>query len=570
MRRPFAAAITALILAFGAFAAQAQVSDARLRDAAKDPANWLTYSGTYASQRYTTLNQITPSNVQGLTLKWMYQAAQPGGWETSPLVVDGIMYLTQRPNDVVALDARTGRVFWIYRHALSPTQVVCCGANNRGLAMLGDTLFTGTLDANLVAIDAKSGRPLWTVKVADNAAGYSITLAPLVVKDKVIVGVGGGEYGIRGFIAAYDAKTGKEAWRFNTIPGPGEAGFETWKPCPPDSKIYCDPEAWKHGGAPVWVTGSYDPALNLTYWGVGNPGPDFNPDQRPGDNLYSNAVVALDADTGKLKWHFQFTPYDRNDYDAVQVPVLADIDWKGAPLKAMLWANRNGYFYVLDRANGRFLLGEPFVKINWSSGLDERGRPILTPQPAGQPTFPSDHGGTNWYSPSYSPRTGLLYIPAWENALTLQAAGAPTEHHPGRGFEGGVPHNFEAVPGAPGLSGIGRRPPINNWTEVAGNGAVLAIDPATGRLRWRFPMTDVTESGILATAADLVFTGGREGYFQALDARTGKLLWKTNLGSQIMNGPISYSVGGRQYVAVISGLSLCVFGLPDQVTGPQL
>ncbi|HEX2800730.1 MAG TPA: PQQ-dependent dehydrogenase, methanol/ethanol family [Phenylobacterium sp.] len=562
MRRPFAAAITVLVLLSAAFAAKAQVSDARLRDAAKDPANWLTYSGTYASQRYTTLNQITPSNVEGLTLKWMYQAAQPGSWETSPLVVDGIMYLTQRPNDVVALDAKTGRVFWIYRHALSPTQVVCCGANNRGLAMLGDTLFMGTLDANLVAIDAKSGRPLWTVKVADNAAGYSITLAPLVVKDKVIVGVGGGEYGIRGFIAAYDAKTGKEAWRFHTIPGPGEAGHATWEPCPATPKTYCDPDAWKHGGGSVWVTGSYDPALNLTYWGVGNAGPDWNPDQRPGDNLYTDSVVALDADTGTLKWHFQFTPHDRYDFDAVQIPVLADIDWKGAPLKAMLWANRNGYFYVLDRANGRFLLGEPFVKVNWASGLDPQGRPIQTPQPAGQATYPGNQGGTNWYSPSYSPRTGLFYIPAWENYATV-FGGVPVEYKRGLVYGGGVLHEYQPIPNAPGLPGLGRRPPINNWTETAGNGAVMAIDPATGRSRWRFPMSDVSDAGILTTATDLLFTGGREGYFQALDARTGKLLWKTNLGSQIMNGPISYRIDGKQYVAVISGLSLCVFSLRD-------
>jgi alcohol dehydrogenase (cytochrome c) len=562
MRRTIAAVMAMLILAFGAFAAQAQVSDARLRDAAKDPANWLTYSGTYASQRYTTLNQITPSNVQGLTLKWMYQAAQPGGWETSPLVADGIMYLTQRPNDVVALDAKTGRVFWIYRHALSPTQIVCCGANNRGLAMLGDTLFMGTLDAHLVAIDAKSGRPLWNIKVADNAAGYSITLAPLVVKEKVIVGVGGGEYGIRGFIAAYDAKTGKEAWRFNTIPGPGDPGHATWEPCPAGQKTYCDPEGWKHGAGSVWVTGSYDPALNLTYWGVGNAGPDWNPDQRPGDNLYTDSVVALDADTGALNWHFQFTPHDSYDFDAVQIPVLADITWKGAPLKAMLWANRNGYFYVLDRASGRFLLGEPFVKVNWSSGLDAKGRPIQTPQPAGQPTFPGNQGGTNWYSPSYSPRTGLFYLSAWENYATV-FGGVPVEYKSGLAYGGGAPHDYQPVPNAPGLPGMGRRPPINSWTETAGNGAVLAIDPTTGRQKWRFPMTDVSDAGILTTATNLLFTGGREGYVQALDAQTGKPLWKTNLGGPIGNGPISYQIDGKQYVAVVSGLSLCVFSLRD-------
>jgi alcohol dehydrogenase (cytochrome c) len=557
----------ALLLSLGASVpAQAQVSYERLRSAAADARNWLTYSGTYFSQRYSTLGQITPANVKNLELKWMYQAAATGGWEATPLVVDGVMYITQRPNDVVALDAKTGRVFWVYHHTLEPTQIVCCGANNRGLAMLGGTLFMGTLDAHLVAIDAKSGRPLWNIEVADNNAGYSLTLAPLVVKDKVLVGVGGGEYGIRGFIAAYDAQTGKEAWRFYTIPGPGEPGHETWKACPPakaKSKTFCDPEAWKHGGAPVWVTGSYDPALNLTYWGTGNPGPDFNPAQRPGDNLYTNSVVALDADTGKLKWHFQFTPIDRYDYDAVQIPVLADINWRGAPLKAMLWANRNGFFYVLNRANGKFLLGRPFIKLNWASGLDRRGRPIHTPQAEEQPTLPGGRGATNWYSPSFSPHTNLFYVSTWENYARLAAVGVPSEFEPGHDFVGGVPRNFEPVPGAPGLPNF-QRGPVNDWTEVVGTGAVIALDPNTGAQKWRFPMTDVTDSGVLTTAADVLFTGGREGYFQALDARSGALLWKVNLGPPIMNGPITYEIDGRQYVATISGISLCVFGLKEQ------
>ena len=264
---------------------QAQVGYERLLNAAKEPGNWLLYSGGYFSNRYSSLSQITPANVKNLELKWMYQAAVAGGWQTSTLVVDGIMYLTQRPNDVVALDAKTGRVFWIYRHTLAPTQLVCCGANNRGLAILGDTLFMGTLDAHLIAIDTKSGRPVWNAQVGDSKAGYSVTLAPLVVKDKVIVGVGGGEYGIRGYVAAYDARSGKELWRFHTIPGPGEPGSETWAPCPAGSDTYCDSDAWKHGGGSVWVTGSFDPELNLTYWGVGNAGPDWNADQRPGDNL---------------------------------------------------------------------------------------------------------------------------------------------------------------------------------------------------------------------------------------------------------------------------------------------
>jgi len=297
--RPFRVAklVVVLLMAACSWRVHAQVGSDRLMNAAQEARNWLIYSGGYFSNRFSNLTQITPANAKNLELKWMYQAAVAGAWQTSPLVVDGVMYLTQRPNDVVALDAKTGRVFWIYRHTLDPTQIVCCGANNRGLAILGDTLYMGTLDAHLVAIDAKTGRAVWNTKVAESKGGYSVTHAPLVVKDKVIVGVGGGEYGIRGFVAAYDARSGREAWRFYTIPAPNEPGGDSWKSCPPKTdNAFCDPEAWKHGGGSVWVTGSYDPALNLTYWGIGNPGPDWNAGLRPGDNLYTDAVVAIDAE----------------------------------------------------------------------------------------------------------------------------------------------------------------------------------------------------------------------------------------------------------------------------------
>jgi alcohol dehydrogenase (cytochrome c) len=547
---------------------QSVVGNDRLLNAAKEPQNWLTYGGDYFSHHFSPLTQITPANVKGLNLAWVYQSAVAGSWESTPLVVDGIMYVTQRPNDVVALDAATGRVFWIYHYNNAASVTVCCGANNRGLAILGDMLFMGTLDDHLVAIDTKNGRQVWKTEVADTKSGYSVTVAPLVVKDRVVIGVGGGEYGIRGFIAAYDARTGKEVWKFYTIPGPGEPGHETWEACPPSSP-YCDPEAWKHGAGSIWVTGSYDPELNLTYWGVGNVGPDYNGAQRPGDNLYTASVVALDADTGKLKWHYQFTPHDVYDYDSVQVPVLADITWKGAPLKAMLWANRNGNFYVLDRSTGKFLLGKPFVKVNWMSGFDEKGKPIQTPQPAGMPTFPAVQGGTNWYSPSYSPRTRLMYISSWEDQ-GMFFGGTPAEYKEGLNFGGGnlapfVPaagESTRAIPGAPAVPNL-RRGPINNWTDAAGHGAVIAIDPANGTAKWKFRMTDVTDSGIVTTASDLLFTGGREGYLQALDARTGTLIWKTNLGAQMLNNPITYSVNGRQYVAAMAGLSLFVFALPN-------
>jgi len=555
--RLFLAIAFAACIGAAPVAVYAQVTSQRLQAAASEPQNWLTYSGSYRSERYSTLDQITPANVKNLKLQWVYQAPVAGNWQTTPLVVDGVMYLTQRLNDVVALDATTGRAFWMYRYTPAQDRIVCCGANNRGLAILGNTLFMGTLDAQLIAIDARTGRPIWKTAVATTKDGYSITHAPLVVKDKVIVGVGGGEYGIRGFIAAYDAATGKEAWRFYTIPAPGEPGSETWQACPQPGNGFCDPDAWKHGGGSIWMTGSYDPQLNLTYWGVGNVGPDYNGAQRPGDNLYTDSVLALDADTGKLKWHYQFTPHDVYDYDSVQVPVLID-NWNRTGINVIAWANRNGNFYVIDRATGRFFLGMPFVKVNWMSGFDERGRPLQTPQPAGQPTYPGNQGGTNWYSPSFSPRTGLFYVSAWEDYASVYAP-APSEYKVGSNFVGGGPQNFSAVPGAPGLG----RSPINSWTEAAGHGAVIALEAGTGREKWKFKMTDVTDSGILTTASDLLFTGGREGFFQALDARTGALLWKTNLGAAINSGPITYRIGTRQYVSIVSGLSLFVFALDE-------
>ncbi len=364
------------------------------------------------------------------------------------------------------------------------------------------------------------------------------------MKDKIVVGVAGGEYGIRGFIAAYYAESGDEAWRFHTIPGPGEPGHDTW---PSDS------DAWEHGGSATWLTGSYDSDLNLIYWGTGNPGPDFNPAQRLGDNLYSDSVVALDADSGELKWHFQFTPNDPYDYDSVQIPVLVDYPANdGSTLKLMLWANRNGFFYVLNRETGRFINGQPFVDVNWADGLDDNGRPVQTPQPPGAVTYPGVSGGTNWYSPSYSPSTRLFYVPTWEGYGTVFTP-AESVYQPGQNFGGGTVDLGEMPP-------LGRGP-VNNWTEAAGRGAVIAIDPSNGEERWRFEMTDVTTSGILTTSSNLLFSGGREGHFQALDAGSGALLWKRSLGGQIANGPITYAVDGRQYVAVAAGNGLFVFAL---------
>jgi len=522
----------------------AQVSNDRLLHPDREPQNWLTYSGSYSSQRYSLLDQITPQNVKNLEVQWVFQARSLEKFETTPLVVDGVMYIVEAPNHVFALDAKTGRAFWDYDYRPSRDARPCCGSVNRGVAILGDTLFMGTLDARLLAIDAKSGRPLWKTEIADPKLGYTITHAPLVVKNKVLVGVAGGEYGIRGFIAAYDAATGKEAWKFYTIPGPGEAGHESWSA-----------DSWAHGGVPAWLSGSYDPELNLVYWGTGNPGPDFNGDLRAGDNLYADSAVALDADTGKLKWYFQFTPHDEYDYDAVQIPVLVDGTWKGTPRKMLMWANRNGYFYVLDRATGKYLSGAPFTKLNWSTGLDEAGRPMRNssaePNAQGVTIFPNLFGGTNWYSPSYSPRTHLFYIPSWQDSsMTLGKVSG--DFSPGQRYMGGT-----IRPGGVPTKRGAENTPVENTNY----GAILAMDPATGQPKWQFKMSDLTASGVLTTASDLLFAGGREGYFYALDARTGAELWKAPLGGSEEAAPVTYRVGDKQYVSIAAGHALFTFAL---------
>ena len=539
-----------ILLALLAAPAYAQISYERILQAEDEPESWLTYNGSYMSQRYSRLTQIDQDNVEDLELRWLLQNQVFGAWQSSPIVADGVMYLTERPNSIMAVDPVTGRVFWKYVHTPADNSLVCCGANNRGVAVLDDRVFMGTLDAHLVAVDRINGELLWDVEVGDVNLAYSVTMAPLAVKDKIIVGVGGGEFGIRGYVAAYYAETGELAWKTYTIPAPGEPGHETW-----------EGDDWQYGGAPVWITGSFDPEENLTYWGVGNPGPDWNAAQRPGDNLYSDSVIALDADTGELRWYFQFTPNDGYDYDAVQVPVLADMEWRGEQRKLMLWANRNGYFYVLDRTDGEYLLGSPFVRVNWSSGLDEDGRPIPTPQPEDMPTYPGNQGGTNWYPPSWSPRTELFYFSAWEDYATIYEP-EESEYVPGRAFLGGGFEVLTPAPGAPGV-GIGRTNPINNWTDEVGHASLKALDPRTGEEVWEFEQFDVSDSGMLTTATDLLFTGGREGYIHALDATSGELLWKKNLGGQIVMAPITYMVDGIQYLSFISGHVLASFALPE-------
>jgi alcohol dehydrogenase (cytochrome c) len=535
--------VSVIVLALIATGAPAQVSDSRLLNAGSEPQNWLTYSGTYASQRYSALNQITPANAKNLEIKWVFQADSVQKLEATPLVVNGIMYITQPPNDIIALDAKTGRVFWIFHYPTAPDAHLCCGLVNRGLAILGDTLFMGTVDGHVIAVDAKDGQLVWDDLVGDSRLSYGLTEAPLVVKDKVIVAVAGAEFGIRGFVAAYSAETGEQLWKFNTIPGPGEPGNETWPG-----------NTWQRGGGSSWMTGSYDPDLNLIFWGIGNPWPDWDPESREGDNLYSDSAIALDPDTGNLKWYFQFTPNDGMDLDSIQVPVLADLNWKGSKRKVILWANRNGFFYVLDRATGKFLLGNPFIKQTWATGLDDNGKPIRAPgmraSVDGTQMFPGVQGGTNWYSPSYSPHTGLFYVSAWQDYSAVYVK-VPSVS--------GRPAGVQPQSPLPSLA----RGPLNTWTDDAGHGEVQAIDPLTGEKKWVFKMNDVTDSGILTTASDMLFTGNREGYFFAMDAHDGKVLWRTTVGGQVAASPITFEVDGKQYVAMAAGHAMFVFGLRD-------
>jgi alcohol dehydrogenase (cytochrome c) len=538
--------INARVLTFAAMAVAVvsldaqQVTFDRILHADKEPQNWLSYSGTPLNQRYSGLAQITPANVKNLQLQWIWQARSLEKFETTALVVNGVLYTVQAPNDVVALDAETGRPYWTFAYSPSADARTCCGRVNRGLAILGDTLYMGTIDAHLLAIDAKSGELLWNTTVAKSSERYSITMSPLIVKDKVIIGTAGGDGPIRGQIAAFDAKTGKELWRFFTIPGPGEPGHETWSG-----------NSWMTGGAGVWNAGAYDAETNLAFFGTGNPAPDWDGRSRVGDNLYSDSVVALDTDTGKLKWHYQFTPHDELDYDSTQVPVLADIQFRGRPRKAMLWANRNGLMYVLDRTTGEFLLGRPYVKVNWMDGFDAKGRPQRVegkvPTKEGTLIQPHVHGATNWAPPSFSPRTGWFYVAHWENSATVVT-------------EGLSPRPAGANPRQTTMGQVNLQTFFNNEDEAYG--VVRAYDPQTLERKWEYRMSDITWGGVLTTASDLVFSGGKEGYFFALDAKNGSLLWKAALGGQVNSGPMSYSVNGKQYVTVAAGSSLFAFALP--------
>jgi alcohol dehydrogenase (cytochrome c) len=508
----------------------------RIRAAQAEPQNWLTYWGDYGGRHFSSLAQINPANVAQLQAQWTVPMPGDGIVQSVPIVVDGVMYTTGPPGEVFALDARTGRQIWKYQRPQKAVNPYESNRVNRGVAILGNRVYFGTLDAALVALDARSGAPVWETQVANTMDGYSITSAPLVVKDKIITGVAGGEYGIRGFIDAYDPGTGKRIWRLNTVPRPGEFGNETW-----------EGDSWKHGSAATWLTGTYDPDLNILYWPIGNPGPDTNGDVRKGDNLFSCSVIALDPDTGQRKWHYQFTPNDTHDWDATEDVVLVDRVWRGQPRKLLLQADRNGVFYVLDRITGAFLSANPFVRTSWVSSWDSVGRPVTTPDwrstPEGSTVFPALGGGSNFQAPSYSPQTGWIYFAYHDGGGRFSSGPAPYEagrQFWGRGSGGGFPG-----PGSGDEQGV------------------QAFDPETGKAQWKFRLTQSSLSaGVLATAGDLVFVASREGNFIALDARSGKALWHFGTGAEIASAPMSYAVDGRQYLAVSSAGALFSFALP--------
>ena len=496
---------------------EAQVPYERLVDSKSEPNNWLTYSGSYFAERYSALDQIHIGNVGDLRVEWVYQTS-PGLVETTPIVADGIMYLTEPPSTVTALDARTGRRVWRWDPNI-PRETLNIGFPrvNRGVAILDETIFIGTLDARLVALDAESGVERWSVVVADNSVGFSMTGAPLAIDGKVIVGVAGAEAGIRGFLDAYDAETGERLWRSYTVPQPGEPGSETW-----------GGDSWEHGGGSTWLTGSYDPDLDLVYWGIGNPGPDWNPEQRPGD--------------GTLRWHYQFTPHDTHDWDATEIPVLVDLEWEGRARELVVMANRNAFYYVLDRVTGEFLHGQEYSKQTWAEGLDETGRPIVIadtePTEDGNLVWPSLQGATNWFSPSYSPLTETLYVPVRHmGAVYYKAA---VEYEPGRAYMGG---------GEQALAGD------DAW------GYVKALDVRTGDIRWQFEVLTPPWNGVMATAGGLVFGATNEGNFFALDAYTGGSLWDLQAGAPARSNPMSFEIDGRQRVVMSAGNAVFVLSV---------
>ncbi|MBI3665258.1 MAG: PQQ-dependent dehydrogenase, methanol/ethanol family [Acidobacteria bacterium] len=534
--RPLWPALALLAGASFSFLAGELAAQVRFEEILRPPAeNWLSYSGDYSGRRHSQLKQINTANVGNVVSQWVYYIEGAKHLECTPIVVNGVMYVTNS-NEVHALDARTGRRIWLYQDTRTARKDV-----NRGVAVLDHRVFFVTGDAHLVALHATTGALLWDVEYADVKRGYFATLAPLALKDKVIVGVSGGDSGMRGFVAAYSASTGEELWRFYTVPTTGEPGSESWDKFPLE---------W--AGAATWMTGTYDPELNLLFWPTGNPWPDFYGGDRQGDNLYSDSVVALNAATGKLKWYFQFTPHDTHDWDAQEFSVALDADWRGKPRKLLIHANRNGFFYVLDRTNGQFLFGKPFVqKLNWAKGLNERGRPIVAPNtdptPTGVEVCPSVRGASNWMSPSYNPETRLFYVPTLEQCDTYTSSSRKPE--PMKNF-----------------GGTGAEPKPNQ----VGQFYMRALDPLTAEIRWEHPMPGPATmwTGTVSTAGGLVFAGDDDGHLIALDAKTGRDLWYFYTGQLLTASPITYMAGGKQYVAIATATSIFSFALFEPQTAP--
>jgi alcohol dehydrogenase (cytochrome c) len=487
-----------------------------------DPQNWPTYSGSYDSHRYSTLREVTAANAHNLEAKWAYHMSGMRDLEISPIVMNGVMYLSQF-NRLDAIDARSGNVIWKYQRQPVST------AWQRGTAVYGNKVYAVTSDSRLLALDARNGAVVWDVKSYGGlilAGG-----APLVAHGKVIVSGNKPD----GFIQAYDAETGKYIWTWSPIPKAGDPALASWGGAPPN-------------GMPIWVSGSYDPELNLLFYGTGQPEPQWVGKQRPGDDLYSDSVVALDVDTGKLKWYFQFTPHDTHDFDALEMPVLVDAIFQGKPHKLLLQANRNGYYYVLDRTNGKFLLGAPFVsRIDWASGLDANGKAILTtghdPSVKGTATCPSTAGATNWPSPTYDPDTHYFYVVVAEGC--------------------GVNTVASSAPGA----GTGYIESANApWQAY-----VIALDAFTGKKMWSYHAVRSNHygPGLVSTAGGIVFAPEQFGQVTVLDARSGKALWHFNTGDLITASPITYSIDGRQYFAIASDTNVFAFGLPYSVIGAK-
>lgn len=509
------------------------VPQTSLKVALPGPGDWPTYNGDIGGNRYSTLDQINAGNIRQLAPRWTFTLQGAQELQTTPIVINGMMIVTA-PNEVYALDAASGREVWHYKRAIAEGEGGEVEAGNRGVAVLGDRIFMATPDAHLLALNWVTGGLLWDVKVADYRDEYRISAAPLIVDNLVITGVGFGDLGARGYVVAYDPSTGKEVWRSYTMPAAGDPAAKTWVG-----------RAFPHGGADTWMTGVYDSQNDILYWTTGNPCPDFNGDERKGDNLYSDSVVALKPETGKMLWYFQFTPHDVHDWDAQETPLLVDTMFHGRKRHLMLQANRNGFFYVLDRITGQFLMATPFVhKLSWASGIAPDGRPIIlpdsTPTLKGTRICPAPEGATNWMSPAWSPVTGLFYVQALEKCSIYFKGSAVWEK--GKPFHDQMAHE---IPGEPGKK------------------YVRAIDIQTGKLVWELPEEGParTWGGLLATQGGLVFFCDDGGAFAAADAKTGEPLWHFQMSQDWHSSPMTYTVNGKQFVAVAAGSSIVAFGL---------